>query len=52
MAKDLLLEIGTEEIPAGFIPGALEFMEDSSKNPWRITGLPSKVSALWEHPGD
>ena len=27
MAKDLLLEIGTEEIPAGFIPGALEFME-------------------------
>ena len=24
MAKDLLLEIGTEEIPAGFMPGALQ----------------------------
>ncbi len=27
MAKDLLLEIGTEEIPAGFIPNALESMQ-------------------------
>ncbi|MDP2682748.1 MAG: glycine--tRNA ligase subunit beta [Deltaproteobacteria bacterium] len=27
MPKDLLLEIGTEEIPAGFIPNALESMQ-------------------------
>lgn len=27
MAKDLFLEIGTEEIPAGFIPNALESMQ-------------------------
>jgi len=27
MAKDLLLEIGTEEIPAGFMPGALESLK-------------------------
>ena len=27
MSKDLLLEIGTEEIPAGFIPNALESMQ-------------------------
>ena len=28
MPKDLLFEIGTEEIPAGFIPGALKSMEE------------------------
>ncbi|HEY3346327.1 MAG TPA: glycine--tRNA ligase subunit beta, partial [Nitrospirota bacterium] len=28
MPKELLLEIGTEEIPAGFIPAALKAMED------------------------
>jgi glycyl-tRNA synthetase beta chain len=28
MPNDLLLEIGTEEIPAGFIPGALSALED------------------------
>jgi glycyl-tRNA synthetase beta chain len=27
MAKDLILEIGTEEVPAGFIPGALLSLE-------------------------
>ena len=27
MPKDLLLEIGTEEIPAGFIPRALEMIQ-------------------------
>jgi glycyl-tRNA synthetase beta chain len=27
MAKDLILEIGTEELPAGFIPGALSSLE-------------------------
>ena len=27
MAKELLLEIGTEEIPARFVPNALESME-------------------------
>jgi glycyl-tRNA synthetase beta chain len=27
MAKDLILEIGTEEVPAGFIPGALSSLE-------------------------
>ena len=28
MPKDLLLEIGTEEIPAGFVPNALKAMEE------------------------
>ncbi len=28
MSKDLLLEIGSEEIPAGFIPGALESLRE------------------------
>jgi len=28
MPKELLLEIGTEEIPAGFIPGALKALEE------------------------
>lgn len=31
MAKDLLLEIGTEEIPAKFMPGALAQIEDIAK---------------------
>jgi len=31
MAKDLLLEIGTEEIPARFMPGALEQLEKLAK---------------------
>lgn len=32
MAKDLLLEIGTEEIPAKFMPGALAQLESVAKN--------------------
>lgn len=32
MAKDLLLEIGTEEIPAKFMPGALARIEDITKS--------------------
>ena len=32
MAKDLLLEIGTEEIPARFMSGALEQLKNSAKN--------------------
>lgn len=29
MSKELLLEIGTEEIPAGFVPKALEYLDET-----------------------
>ena len=32
MAKDFLLEIGTEEIPAKFTPGALKQLEEKTKS--------------------
>ncbi|MBA4395304.1 MAG: glycine--tRNA ligase subunit beta, partial [Desulfobacca sp.] len=31
MEQDLLLEIGTEEIPARFIPGALQSLKESAQ---------------------
>lgn len=31
MTKDLFLEIGTEEIPAKFMPGALTQLENTTK---------------------
>ncbi|MBI5287140.1 MAG: glycine--tRNA ligase subunit beta [Deltaproteobacteria bacterium] len=39
MAKDLLIEIGTEDIPAGFIPGAMESLENSLKETIKEHGL-------------
>ena len=35
MAKDILLEIGTEEIPAKFMPGALKQL--ARRGVWRLS---------------
>jgi glycyl-tRNA synthetase beta subunit len=37
--KELLLEIGAEEIPAGFVPQALIDLRKSPKESWRQAGL-------------
>mgnify|MGYP001065823536 CR=1 FL=1 len=39
MAKDLLLEIGTEEIPARFIPNSLLQLEDKAQKMLKEAGL-------------
>ena len=35
MSKDLLLEIGTEEIPAHFMPGILQQLKEKAENKFK-----------------
>ncbi len=44
MAKDFLLEIGTEEIPAKFTPGALKQLEEQTKS--RLTELRVRFTSI------
>lgn len=56
MSKDLLLEIGTEEIPARFMPGILAQLETAAKNKFaelrigykgvRTLGTPRRIALL------
>ena len=44
--RDLLLEIGLEEIPARFIPGAIEALEKRMSN-W----LQGRKDCIWQGAG-
>ena len=44
--SELLLEIGTEEIPSGFMPRALEAMKDLLRRNFKLTASGFRKSSL------
>jgi glycyl-tRNA synthetase beta chain len=48
--KNVLLEIGTEEIPSRFLPDALELLEKSAKEEFRNARIPFKSASAFATP--
>ena len=47
MSKTLLLEIGTEEVPAHVMPGILSQLKENAAKTLRACALNIRISELW-----
>lgn len=50
MSKDILLEIGTEEIPAGYLPSAIKQLKTISETELKYARIEYKNAAVWATP--